>query len=60
MERLWKKMERLGVKKDRLQLLWASAAEGEKVAAKIREMLGTLNELSPQEVAKSREAFARS
>jgi heterodisulfide reductase subunit A len=37
-ERLWKKMERLGLNKDRLQLAWISAAEGEKFASKIKEM----------------------
>ncbi len=60
LKRLWKKMERRGVSKERLQLLWASAAEGEKVASRIREMLKILEELSPQEVAKSREVFAGS
>jgi heterodisulfide reductase subunit A len=60
MERVWKKMERLGVNKDRLQLLWASAAEGERFAARISEMQRTLDKLSPEEVAKSREAFAGS
>ena len=56
-EKLWKKMERLGVDKDRLQLLWASAAEGERVASKIREMQTVLNKLTPQEVEKSKTAF---
>jgi len=56
-ERLWKKMDRLRVDKDRLQLLWASAAEGERVASKVRDMQAVLNELSPEEVEKSKKAF---
>ena len=59
-ERLWKKMERLGVDKDRLQLLWASAAEGERVASKVREMQATLKKLILEEVEKSKTAFAGS
>ena len=60
MERLWKKMERLGIEKDRLQLLWASAAEGERVASKVREMQATLNKLTLEKVEKSKMAFAGS
>ncbi|MDH5634266.1 MAG: hydrogenase iron-sulfur subunit, partial [Candidatus Bathyarchaeota archaeon] len=58
-ERLWKKMESLGIDKERLQLLWASAAEGERVASKIREMQATLNKLTPEEVEKSKAVFAK-
>ncbi|UCH31961.1 MAG: hydrogenase iron-sulfur subunit [Candidatus Bathyarchaeota archaeon] len=57
-ERLWKKMERLGVNKSRLQLLWASAAEGERIASKINEMQVTLKGLTTKEVEKAREAFS--
>ena len=58
MERLWRKMESLGVDKERLQLLWASAAEGERVASKIRDMQTTLLRLTPEDVEGSRTAFA--
>jgi heterodisulfide reductase subunit A len=59
-EKLWKKMDRLGVDKNRLQLLWASAAEGEKVASKAKEMQATLKKLTPEEVEKGKQAFAGS
>jgi heterodisulfide reductase subunit A len=59
-EKLWKKMERLGVDKERLQLLWASAAEGGQVASKIHEMEVKLKELTPEETRRSIEAFAES
>ncbi len=57
-EKMWKKMERLGVNKDRLQLLWASAAEGERIASKIQEMREKiLTKLTPEAVEKSKQAF---
>ncbi|MCK4933438.1 hydrogenase iron-sulfur subunit, partial [Candidatus Bathyarchaeota archaeon] len=59
-EKLWKKMQRLGVNKERLQLLWASAAEGERIASKIREMQAKLDVLTPEEIEKSKEVFAGS
>jgi heterodisulfide reductase subunit A len=56
-ERLWKKMQRLGIDKNRLQLLWASAAEGERVASKIREIQPLLQNLTQAEVKKTKAAF---
>jgi heterodisulfide reductase subunit A len=53
-ERLWKKMEKLGLDKSRLQLVWVSAAEGEKFASKIREMQSIISNVSPEEIEKSK------
>jgi len=53
-ERLWKKMERLGLNKERLQLLWASAAEGERVASKVREMQSIVQSVTKEEIEKSK------
>jgi len=53
-ERLWKKMERLGLNKDRLQLAWISAAEGEKFASKIREMQNVVGKVTKEEIEKSK------
>jgi len=52
-ERLWKKMEGLGLNKDRLQLAWISAAEGEKFASKIKEMQSIVNKVTKEEIDKS-------
>ncbi len=60
LERLWKKMEKFEVDRERLQLLWASAAEGERVASKVHEMQKTLDNLTTEEVEKSKKAFAGS
>jgi heterodisulfide reductase subunit A len=53
-ERLWKKMERLGLNKDRLQLAWISAAEGEKFASKIKEMQNVVGKVTKEEIEKSK------
>jgi heterodisulfide reductase subunit A len=52
-ERLWQKMERLGLDKNRLQLAWISAAEGEKFASKIKEMHSIVQKVLPEELQKS-------
>jgi len=56
-ERLWKKMDRLGIDGNRLHLLWASAAEGERFASKIRDMQPIVQNLTAVDVEKSKKAF---
>jgi heterodisulfide reductase subunit A len=58
-ERLWKKMEQSGLNKDRLQLLWASAAEGERFANKIREIHSIIEKVAPEEVEETKKAFVK-
>ena len=58
-ERLWKKMEKLGLDKSRLQLVWVSAAEGEKFALKIREMQSIISNVSPGEIEKSKKMIEK-
>jgi len=58
-ERLWKKMERLGLDKNRLQLTWISAAEGERLASKIKEMQSIVNTVGPEEIEKSKKMTER-
>jgi heterodisulfide reductase subunit A len=52
-EKLWKKMNRLGLDKNRLQLAWISAAEGEKFASKIKEMQKIVEGATEQEIEKT-------
>jgi len=59
MERLWKKMERLGLDKNRLQLAWISAAEGERLASTIKEMQGIVNSVNSEEIEKSKKMTER-
>ena len=56
-EKLWKKMERLGLDKNRLQLAWISAAEGEKFASKIKEMQKIIEGAPQQEIEKTVESL---
>lgn len=58
-EKLWKKMERLGLDKDRLQLLWVSAAEGEKFTSKIKEMQNMVNSVGEDEIEKSKRLLGK-
>lgn len=52
-EKLWKKMERLELDKNRLQLAWISAAEGEKFASKIKEMQEIIEGVTKEEIEKA-------
>ena len=52
-EKLWKKMERLELDKNRLQLAWISAAEGEKFASKIKEMQEIVDCVTKEEIEKT-------
>ncbi len=58
-DRLWKKMEQNGLDKQRLQLLWASAAEGERFASKMREMKTIVENVKPEEIEKAKKVFAK-
>lgn len=52
-EKYWEKMERLGLDKNRLQLAWFNAAEGERFAAKITEMHEYLGKVKTEDVEKA-------
>ena len=58
-ERLWKKMEQNGLNKERLQLLWVSAAEGERFASKIYEMQKIVERVTPEEIETAKKVFAK-
>jgi coenzyme F420-reducing hydrogenase delta subunit len=52
-------MEQNGLNKERLQLLWASAAEGERFASKIREMQVIVEKVTPEEIENAKKVFER-
>ena len=58
-ERLQKKMEQSGLNKERLQLLWASAAEGERFASKIHEMKTIVESVTSKEIEASQKVFEK-
>ena len=49
-DKVWDKMERLGIRPERLQLEWISAAEGQKFALVMRELDKLLRKVTPEEV----------
>jgi heterodisulfide reductase subunit A len=57
-EKLWSKLEKLGIDKNRLQLAWISAAEGEKFASKIKEMQKIMEGITKAEIEKTVAALA--
>ena len=57
-ERLWTQMEKLGIRPERLQLEWISAAEGSKFARVMKEIDALLRDVTPEEVQKTMEILA--
>jgi heterodisulfide reductase subunit A len=58
-ERFWEKMEKNGLNKERLQLLWVTAAEGERFASKIREMQAMVEKVSREEIENAKKVFEK-
>ncbi len=50
MDKLWNKLDRLGIRADRLQLEWISAAEGQKFAKVMRAMEDKLTAVTQEEI----------
>ena len=50
MNRLWDKLERLGIRPERLQLEWISAAEGQKFARVMREVEVMRKQVTREEI----------
>jgi heterodisulfide reductase subunit A2 len=56
-QKLWKKMTKLGVDKDRLRLAWVSAAEGMKFAREVEAVKEIVGRLTDEEIRQGIEAF---
>jgi coenzyme F420-reducing hydrogenase delta subunit len=52
-------MERLGLDKNRLQLEWINASEGERLASKIKEMQAIVTGVTSEELEKSKNMITR-
>ena len=48
-EKLWGKLEKKGIRKERLQLAWISAAEGERFASKVKDMAKIVETVTKEE-----------
>jgi heterodisulfide reductase subunit A len=58
-EKVWTQMEKLGIRPERLQLEWISAAEGQKFARVMRELDQMLRTVSAEEVAETVELLQK-
>lgn len=56
-QKLWNKLERAGVRPERLQLEWISAAEGQKFAKVMRQMEELRASVTMEEIDHAREAL---
>ncbi len=56
-QKLWNKLEKAGVRPERLQLEWISAAEGQKFAKVMRQMEELRQKVTAEEIAHTREAL---
>jgi heterodisulfide reductase subunit A len=58
MDRLWNKLDKLGIRPERLQLEWISAAEGQKFAKVMRELEGMVKEVTVEEIEHTMKVLA--
>jgi len=58
-EKVWTRMEKLGLRPERLQLEYISAAEGQKFARVMRELDELLTQVSPAEVEETMELLSK-
>jgi len=57
-EKLWARMEKLGIRPERLQLQWVSAAEGPRFAQLMRELEEMRQQVTPEEIEHTKKALA--
>jgi heterodisulfide reductase subunit A2 len=58
-EKFWKRMEKIGINKDRLRLAWVSAAEGAQFARVVTEMEEGLKKLTPKQIHQDAEKLRK-
>ena len=58
MDALWNRLEKRGVRPERLQLEWISAAEGQKWAKVMRDLEQLRASVTPEEVTETRQSLA--
>ena len=57
-EKLWDKLEKLGIRPERLQLEWISAAEGQKFAKVMKELEEMRKKVTAEEIEFTKKALA--
>ena len=59
MDRLWNRLERLGIRPERLQLEWMSAAEGQKFARVMAEIEEMRAKVTKEEIERTKEILEK-
>ena len=54
-EKVWDRMDKIGIPPERLQLEWISAAEGQKFARVMRELDELRKKVTPEEIARTQD-----
>ena len=57
-EKVWTRMDKLGIRAQRLQLEWISAAEGQKFMRVMKELDALLRKVTPEEVEETKRLLA--
>ncbi|OGN93353.1 MAG: methyl-viologen-reducing hydrogenase subunit delta [Chloroflexi bacterium RBG_13_50_10] len=57
-DKLWDKLEKLGIRPERLQLEWISAAEGPRFAQIMRQLEEMRQKVTPEEIAHARKVIS--
>ena len=57
-QRLWKRMKKLGIRPERLQLEWISAAEGARFAQIMRDLEEMRQQVTPDEIEHTKKVLA--
>jgi heterodisulfide reductase subunit A len=57
-EKMWARMEKLGIRPERLQLEWISAAEGPRFAQIMRDLEKMRQEVTPEEIEHTKKVLA--
>jgi heterodisulfide reductase subunit A len=57
-DRLWNRMEKLGIRPERLQLEWISAAEGPRFGQVMRDLEEMRQKVTPEEIAHTKKILA--
>jgi heterodisulfide reductase subunit A len=57
-DRLWNRMEKLGIRPERLQLEWISAAEGPRFGQIMRDLEEMRQKVTPEEIENTKKTLA--
>ena len=57
-DKIWNRMEKLGIRPERLQLEWISAAEGPRFAQIMRDLEEMRKKVTPEEIEHTKKVLA--